>query len=216
MDVEFWIFSNRDPFKIFYLLLAKNNIFHQINEDYNDSDYSKIMGFLNNTIFKNLSQEQIEIKIIKLLERHQFPFSKDDHIIPLLMEIGIEFKDYFNWLFDELKHIVKDEVGFIFYEEFKKYHRLLLDSETGVYINSILRTNSTRNDYYDRRGSKTLYKGRMIENFAHHARGQITEQEFKNNLYKMGHHPWGFLDIQPEKVRFGYCANPYIDDFYSL
>jgi hypothetical protein len=143
MDVEFWIFSNRDPFKLFYNVFEVENVnfFSRINDEYKDTtciDYAQIMYFLNNETINNLTKKEREIKIIKLLERHKFPFSKKDHIFELLKEIGVEFIDYFNWLFDDFKKIVKDEVGFIFFEEFLNYHNIITQSKDIVYNNSIL------------------------------------------------------------------------------
>jgi hypothetical protein len=146
MDVEFWIFSNMDPFKLLYCVLHKKNIFNKINEEIQDKEYSKIMKFLNNKTFNQFTKNEREIKIVKLLERHQFPLSKKDHIIELLKEIGVDFIDYFNWLFDELKYLAKDEVGFIYFEEFLRYYNLINKSKDGVYINSILETNKKQNN----------------------------------------------------------------------
>jgi hypothetical protein len=206
MDVEFWIFSNRDPFKLFYNVFEVENVnfFSRINDEYKDTtciDYAQIMYFLNNETINNLTKKEREIKIIKLLERHKFPFSKKDHIFELLKEIGVEFIDYFNWLFDDFKKIVKDEVGFIFFEEFLNYHNIITQSKDIVYNNSILELNKSQNNYYERRGDSSLYEGRMIEKFGHHLRG---DQYEKNKLFNWSHQPWSYFDKMPEKINFGY------------
>jgi hypothetical protein len=205
MEVEFWVFSNRDPFKFLYCVMAdKNTFLNRINDEIQDVCYSKIINFLDNKIFNNLTSIEREIKLVKLLERHKFPFSKKDHISELLKEIGVDFNEYFNWLFDDLKKIVKDDVGFIFFKEFLNYSNIISKSKDVVYVNSILKANKNQNNYYNRRGDFSLREGRMIEEFGHHAQGLAKDQYEKNQHYNWIHSSWSILKEMPEGINFGY------------
>ena len=77
-------------------------------------------------------------------------------------------------------------------------------SKEGVYVNSILEANEHQNNYYERRGIRSLKKIRMIEKFVHHAQGQPNEQRVKNELYEYAHYPLHMLFDMPKKKQFGY------------
>jgi hypothetical protein len=38
----------------------------------------------------------------------------DDHLLKILDSLGVDFNDYFNWLFDELNILLGTEIGFVF------------------------------------------------------------------------------------------------------
>jgi hypothetical protein len=185
MDLEFWLFSNRDPFKIILINEFNNDFFIEIKTENEGLDKFNIMPFLNNPVFNKYSKEERQLLLDKLFERHQFPLNKNDHIIELLKEIGVDFIDYFNWLFDDLKVFADDEVGFIYFEEFKNYCSLIKGGKDGILINDILKLNTEQLDYYQRRGVRSTERGRLIEFFAHHAMGNTHVQKEKNRLYSV-------------------------------
>ena len=64
--------------------------------------------------------------------------SKSQRIEIETKNLGIKFDLYVDWLFDDLKIMENDDVGFIFYEEMEDYINLLRKGE-GLYLNDILK-----------------------------------------------------------------------------
>ena len=55
-------------------------------------------------------------------------------LINILNKLGIDFDFYIDWLFDELKILLKDDTGFIFYEEISELlNQDCLDSQKRKY-----------------------------------------------------------------------------------
>lgn len=131
LEPKYWFFSNSEPFFLFYipyrksldgfkypnLLNPKLNIFHKIN----------------NGILKGLSDEGKREIIIDLTNRFYNPKSKSDHIINLLKLLEIDYDIYLDWLFDDLKKLVNDDVGFIYFREFHRYYQIIRMSDDVIY-----------------------------------------------------------------------------------
>ena len=101
-------------------------------------------------------------KIVDSINNYLIPESKNDHLINILQKIGVDFNDYIDWLFDEWKLIINDDTGFIFYEEFREYLKILRNSKEGkIYINDIY--NLSINNYL--RDNKKFETSRGITKF---------------------------------------------------
>jgi len=132
MDVKFWLFSNSEPIFLFYIpyrqSLSDFKFPDLLNPDKNK--FHKVEG----GILKGLDKEEQRIKMIELINRFYSPKNSSDHIINILKELDIDFDEYFNWLFDDLKTLVNDDVGFIYFIEFHRYYQIIKMSDKGVYL----------------------------------------------------------------------------------
>ena len=82
--------------------------------------------------------KQQNIRMIEIIQRFYEPRGNSDHVINLLKELGIDFEDFFNWLFDDLKYLVGDDVGFIYFREFRDYLSVIQSSRDVIYLNRVL------------------------------------------------------------------------------
>jgi hypothetical protein len=75
---------------------------------------------------------------VESINNYLAPKSKNDHLINILQKIGVDFNDWIDWIFDELKILVNDDTGFIFYEEITEYLMILRRNSGGkIYENDI-------------------------------------------------------------------------------
>lgn len=136
MDPGFWIFSNSEPIFLFYLPFMKLH---------NDFKYRSLVDPGKNIFFR-LFHDQIQdcdfkqqnSRMIEIIQRFYEPRDKSDHAVNLLKELGIDFEDFFNWLFDDLKYLVGDDIGFIYFREFRDYLRVIQSSRDVIYLNRVL------------------------------------------------------------------------------
>jgi len=136
MDPGFWIFSNSEPIFLLYLPFMKSH---------NDFRYQSLVDSEKNIFFRIIHDQiqdcdfkQQNIRMIEIIQRFYEPRGNSDHVINLLKELGIDFEDFFNWLFDDLKYLVGDDVGFIYFREFRDYLSVIQSSRDVIYLNRVL------------------------------------------------------------------------------
>lgn len=131
MDVKYWLFSNSEPFFIFYIPYRKSVKYFKFRDLLNPvlNKFHKVdKGILN-----GLSVKKQRSILIDLINRFFVPKNSSDHIINLLKLLDIDFDTYFDWLFDDLKKLVNDDVGFIYFKEFHRYYQIVKMSDKVVY-----------------------------------------------------------------------------------
>jgi hypothetical protein len=147
MEVELWLFSNKTPLFLIFLPLYKKLGQDNIEKlGFYDHNFVNFMKKIMDSVYKNenrlcglnIDRDEDLWLIIESLNKYMIPKSKDDHLLNILKILKIDFDNYFNWIFENIKIIFNDEVGFIFYEEFRKYINLMRMSEGGVYLNNII------------------------------------------------------------------------------
>jgi hypothetical protein len=207
MDVDYWIFSHRTPLFLLYIPFSRNfglkpdlNSFyyrmfqHNNNKINNEILFNKFFGENNlryNELFKGYlkySNNTYQL-IVECINEYIIPKSNDDHLINILFKLGVDFDIYFDWLFDELKIFVGDDVGFIFFEEMKEYLSLLRMGDT-IYVNDFLNRGKKFNDLNEikEEGKRVIYFDRhihrVIENiprsFGDKFVDDTTKQQIKN------------------------------------
>lgn len=156
MDSDLWIFSHKSPLFILYLPFSRTiglkpntksfgyqvGIYlfdNSINErivttffNHNNLKYKEY--FEGDLLYSEKTYNLIKENINNYLLRN----GDDCHLISVLKNLGIKFDLYVDWLFDDLKIMENDDVGFIFYEEMEDYINLLRKGE-GLYLNDILK-----------------------------------------------------------------------------
>jgi len=177
MDVDCWIFSHKTPLFLLYIPFSRNfglkpdlnswsyrmfnrHLNHEIN---NDILFNKFFGKENlryNELFKgNLKYSKNTYSIIvESINNYLISKNSKHHLINILKILGVDFNIYFDWLFDELKTLVGDDVGFIFYEEMKDYIYLLRMGNK-LYVNEYLSRLSKKHDIIEikDKGYKIIY-----------------------------------------------------------
>jgi hypothetical protein len=208
MDVECWIFSNRTPLFLLYIPFSRNfglkpdinsfiyrmfnwNLNHDIN---NKILFNKFFGKSNmqyNELFKgDLKYSENTYNLItKCVNDYIIPKDNNDHLVNILVKLGIDFDIYFDWLFDELKILVGDDVGFIFFEEMKEYINLLRIGDK-IYVNDYLNRLVKFNDLNEikEEGKRFIYFDRHIHrviediprSFGDKFVGDTTKTQIKN------------------------------------
>ena len=119
MDVECWIFSKRTPLFLLYIPFSINfglkpdinsfiyrmfnwNLNHDIN---NKILFNKFFG-LDNMRYNELFNGDLKYSentynlITKCVNDYIIPKDNNDHLVNILVKLGIDFDIYFNWLFD--------------------------------------------------------------------------------------------------------------------
>ncbi len=212
MDVECWIFSHKTPLFLLYIPFSKNfgmkpdlnswyyKMFqpyhHQIN---NEILFNKFFGKENlryNELFKGklkYSKKTYSV-IVDCINNYIIPKNSDDHLLNTLFKLGINFDVYFNWLFDDLKIFVGDDVGFIFFEEIKEYIDLLRIGDT-IFVNDFLNRPKKFNtlDEIKEEGKRVIYFDthfhRIIEdipsNFGRKFINDTTKYEIKDYYHSL-------------------------------
>jgi len=155
LPVNNWIFSYKTPLYLLYLPFSREfGIKGRWNYDYwVGGTYDQLSNYiLLETFFSGSNSKYSELYkgnkkftnktywfIVECINNYLSPRSKEDHLINILNRIGIDFDYYIDWLFDDLKNLLKDDTGFIFYEELIEYRRLCqLKFENGIiYINDL-------------------------------------------------------------------------------
>jgi hypothetical protein len=173
LEIGNWIFSYKTPLFLLYLPFSREFGLKGRNEI--DFDHSKINNILIKRFFSHHNKKYTELfqtnlkhsentywTIVESINNYLVPKTKKDHLINILKKIGINFDDYIDWLFDEWKLLVNDDTGFIFYEEFREYLKILRNSKEGkIYINDIY--NLSINKYL--RDNKKFETSRKITKF---------------------------------------------------
>lgn len=155
MEFELWIFSHKTPLFLIYLPFSKifgfkpdenTNGFrggkYLYDNNMNNLIFNKFFGKDNpkfNDYFKgDLKYSDKTYKFIcDNINDYLLKKDNDSHLLNILNNLGIDFNLYFDWLFDDIKILHGDDVGFIFFEEMKDYLHLLRNGNF-VYVNNIL------------------------------------------------------------------------------
>lgn len=174
MEPDFWIFSNSEPIFLLYLPFMKSH---------NDFRYRSLVDSEKNIFFRILHNQiqdcdfkQQNSRVIEIVQRFYEPRDKSDHVVNLLKELGIDFEDFFNWLFDDLKYLVGDDVGFIYFREFRDYLSVIQSSQDVIYLNRVLEiSHVSRNKNFRPKFRDGIFKSfrplsfdRVVEEVDHH------------------------------------------------
>lgn len=145
MDVKFWLFSNSEPIFLFYIPHIQSLTDFKFPDllNPNKNKFYKAEG----GILKGLDKKKQRNRLIDLLNRFYNPKDNSDHIINILKELDIDFDEYFNWLFDDLKTLIKDDVGFIYFTEFHRYYQIIKMSDKEVYLINVENNVFDKNRY---------------------------------------------------------------------
>jgi len=173
IPINYWIFSCKTPLFLLYLPFSREYGLrgrHSLIFDFQKEVESIFNKFFNkdNKKYNELFQgdrkysEETYWFVIENINRYLVPTDQNDHLLNVLESLGIDFDEYFNWLFDDLKKLINDDVGFIFYEEFRTYLSLIRKNEGFVFQNDLL--NSIFNRYLIKNKSRVNIS-RNIENY---------------------------------------------------
>jgi transposase len=136
LNPDYWIFSNSEPIFLLYLPFltsCKDFMFSNLLDPEMNILYKTISSY------KDVDGKQLNsIQLINIFYRFYDPKDKSDHVVNLLKTIGIEFDVFFDWLFDDLKVLVGDDVGFIYHREFRDYLRVISSSKNAIYLQRVL------------------------------------------------------------------------------
>ncbi len=133
LDVNQWIFSNNSPlFLLFLPLIEKFGNFENKSTLFDDyfsgvisSIRSKFYSVNNGFVNLNIENDEDRWLIVESINKYLIPKNREDHLLSILKILKIDFDIYIDWLFEDLKSIVDDDVGFIFFDEMYHYVNLL-------------------------------------------------------------------------------------------
>ena len=221
METKFWIFSNKTPLFLIFL-----PFFREFGQDrfetlgFYDDYFISLIDNIKESVFtsKNkLSGLDIENMnnlwlMVECINKYLLPIHQEDHLLNILNILKIDFDDYIDWIFDDLKYIVKDDIGFIFFEEFVNYLNILKMSDGAVYQHDIVRVNGNSFDYclnireetsrdlmkYDKKYRKIIDYNRdhhrVVERVYHYYRYSVndTKVDFERAYIEMILKNWTF------------------------
>jgi hypothetical protein len=221
METKFWIFSNKTP--LFLMFLPFFREFGQERFEtlgFYDDYFISLIDNIKESVFtsKNkLSGLDIENMnnlwlMVECINKYLLPVHQEDHLLNILKMLKINFDDYIDWIFDDLKFIVKDDIGFIFFEELVNYINLLKMSDEDIYESDILSINHTHADFkhlrdersrdiviYDKKYGKMIdyYNPRchrVVESVYHYYRYSIKDNkvDFERDYIEMILSNWTF------------------------
>jgi len=130
LDKRRWIFSHKTPlFLLFLPLIGKFGNDKDNSSFMRDEHFDDVVFKIDDKFFKNkykLSGLDIENNnnlwlIVECINKYLTPKNQDDHLLNILNLLKIDIDDYIDFLFYDLKLIIKHDVGFIFFEEFFEY-----------------------------------------------------------------------------------------------
>jgi hypothetical protein len=130
LDKRCWIFSHKTPiFLLFLPLVRKFGNYDNGTIILGSKYFNDVVSQIDDKFFKNkdkLSGLDIENNnnswlLVECINKYLIPEDQGDHLLNILSLLKIDFDNYIDFLFDDLKIIIKYDVGFIFFKEFKKY-----------------------------------------------------------------------------------------------
>lgn len=156
MDSSLWIFSHKSPLFLLYIPFSRTmglnpntkSFGYQMGSNYCDDNFNKA---IINTFYNHNNSKYKEYFEGDLFHSEKtYNFVRDNinnyilrqgdecHLFMILKNLGIDFDLYYNWLFDELKKLENDDVGFIFFNEMEDYLNLMRKGDI-IYLNDILK-----------------------------------------------------------------------------
>ena len=150
MEVDLWIFSHKTPLYIIFLPLYREfgqSRFEELN--FFDEHFVRFMKYIKDTVYigrtklsgLSINEDNDLWLIVETINKYLSPRGKEDHIVNILKILKIDFDKYIDWVFDDIKNIFNDDVGFIFFEELVNYINLMRMSNDDVFVNDILFVN---------------------------------------------------------------------------
>jgi hypothetical protein len=150
-----WIFSNGSPIFLLYLPFSRminkmpemiSQIILELGASIKNRFYQK-----NNLMFSDYFNERdfdsdcTFWHVVETINTFYLSVEQEHHIIKILQKLGIDLNDYLDYIFRELPKIINSEVGYIYFEEFNDYMRLIRNSsDEGIYINDIISNNQNK------------------------------------------------------------------------
>jgi hypothetical protein len=146
IETKFWIFSHKTPLFLMFL-----PFFREFGQDrfetlgFYDNYFINLLNNIKDSFFSGVNRlSDLNIQdmddlwlMVESINKYLLPVSKDDHLINILKILKIDFDNYIDWIFDDIKIITNDDVGFIFFEEMVNYLNILKMSDGEVFENDI-------------------------------------------------------------------------------
>lgn len=146
MGVDKWIFSHTTPLFLLFLPMIGKFGFDKIKTNFMwDRHFDDVVLEIDDIFFKNnnkLSGLDVENNdnvwlLVECINKYLIPKDTDDHLLNILKILKIDFDDYIDFLFDDLKLIIKHDVSFIFFKEISHYINLMNRSIGNVRIGKV-------------------------------------------------------------------------------